>query len=253
MGPTESSVRAAYTEATADLAHRVLGALRGAGDTAPLAAFVERHADPKTALAAVRIVGADALAPYAFGRGAPHPGDVATVRQAAGVFPAPVFAPPPPEGSTEDWVVAWRDWATARLLENHVDPVAGEAGGPEVTEPAIGPVLAAEGAWRPWAALLAQLSPLSLPGVDGPVAEAARRHPVSLARAATRALLRRDHPTAARLSRWLAVLHRDGVPLPLDPVPLVEHVALHAGGGTRLALDLAVARELLRTAPRTPG
>ncbi len=250
MRPAEGSVRAAYAEAIAVLAHRVLDTLRGVGDTAPLARFVEGAADPKAALAAIRILGADTLAAQALGAAAGHPGDAAVVQQAATVFPTPVHAPAPPEGSAENWTVAWRDWATVRLLERHAD------GGAEThaPQPATGPALTPNGSWQAWSVLMAQLSPLSLPGVEGPVPDAARRHPVSLARGISRAMLRRDYPTAARLARWIAMLHRDGVPLPLDPVPLVEHIALHAGGGSRLALDVAIARALLTTTPgRTAG
>ncbi|UCM86673.1 hypothetical protein [Streptomyces marincola] len=232
------------------MAHRVLDTLRGVEGTAPLADFVDGAADPKAALAAVRVVGADTLAPQALAGGAPHPRDTAILAQAATVFPAPVHSPAPPEGSAENWAVAWRDWATARLLERHAD------GGPEphTPQPATGPALAPKGSWQSWNVLMAQLAPLSLPGVEGPVSEAARRHPVSLARGVTRAMLRRDYPTAARLARWTAALHRDRVPLPIDPVPLVEHLGLHAGGGPRLALDLAIARALLGTDPgRTAG
>lgn len=57
-------------------------------------------------------------------------------------------------------------------------------------------------------------------------------------------MLRRDFPTATHITRWLALLHAEGVRLPLDPVPLVEHLRLH-GGGPRLALDVAIARRLL--------
>ncbi|MYV57584.1 hypothetical protein GT042_34750, partial [Streptomyces sp. SID3212] len=61
-----------------------------------------------------------------------------------------------------------------------------------------------------------------------------------------RAVLRRDYPTAARITRWLAWLHADGVPLALDPAPLVEHIEVMAGGD-RLALDTAIAHRLITT------
>ncbi|NDZ85813.1 hypothetical protein G3I23_09550, partial [Streptomyces sp. SID10115] len=68
--------------------------------------------------------------------------------------------------------------------------------------------------------------------------------PLALARGVTRATLRRDFPTAARIARWLVLLHTEGVPVPLDPAPLVEHLGLY-GAGPRLALDVAIARRLL--------
>lgn len=247
MCPADGTARAVYAEAIADLARRVLDALRGVGDTAPIARFVDGCADPKAALAAVRVLGADALAPQALTGAAAHPRDVAAVSEAAAVFPAPVFAPPPPAGPAEDWTAAWRDWATARLLARH------GGAGPETARPEAGPALADATAWKPWSGTMAQLSPLSLPGVDGPVADAARRNPAALARGATRAMLRRDYPTAARLVRWLAALAHQGVPLPLDPLPVAEHIALHTGDGPRVALDLAVARRLLGADPEEAG
>jgi hypothetical protein len=96
---------------------------------------------------------------------------------------------------------------------------------------------------------MGQLSPLALPGLDGPVHAAARRAPLALARGASRAVLRRDFPTAMRITRWLALLAAEGVRLPLDPAPLVEHLRL-LGGGPRLALDAAIAGRLLVPARR---
>ncbi|KUJ69991.1 hypothetical protein ACZ90_06390 [Streptomyces albus subsp. albus] len=241
--PADGPARTVYAEAAATLALRVLDALRGVEDTAMLADFVERGPDPKAALAAVRVIGADTLAPRALLGGLLHPQDAAAVSQAATLFPAPVHAPAPPDGPAENWVVAWRDWGTARLLARH----GGTA--PEVPEPPAGPALTDAGPWQRWAVTMAQLAPLSLPGVDGPVREAALRNPLALARGTTRALLRRDYPTAARLLRWLAALHAAAVPLPLDPATVLDHLELRTGDGPRLALDLAVARALL--GPRT--
>ncbi len=75
--------------------------------------------------------------------------------------------------------------------------------------------------------------------------------PRSPSRAAPRAVLRRDFPTAARITRWLALLSAEGVPVPFDPVPLVEHLRLY-GGGPRLALDVAIAGRLLALEWETP-
>ncbi|MBH5335371.1 hypothetical protein IHE55_11420 [Streptomyces pactum] len=243
MAPADGAAQAGYAEAAADLARRVLDALGGVGDTAPLAAWADGCADAKAALAAVRVLGPDVLAPQALTGTAADPRDAAVIAQSADVFPAPVFAPPPPEGPAEDWIMAWRDRATATLLARH----AGSA--PQVPEPAVGDVLTDARPWQRWSVLMAQLAPLGLPGVDGPVVDAARRNPLALARGTTRAMLRRDYPTAARLVRWLAALHHDGIGLPLEPLPVADHIALHAGTGPRTALDLAVARRLLGAGP----
>jgi hypothetical protein len=95
---------------------------------------------------------------------------------------------------------------------------------------------------------MGQLSSLALPGLASPVHEAARGGVLGLARGATRAMLRRDFPTAARITRWLAWLAAQGTRLPLDPAPLTAHLGL-VGGGDRLALDVAIARRLLGLEP----
>ncbi|GAA4665733.1 hypothetical protein [Streptomyces youssoufiensis] len=316
MSPDRSQT--AYAESAADLARRVLGALRGAGGTALVAEHVERADDPKAALAALRVVGADTFAPFLLGDSVLHPQDAAAFATSFTIFPPPVTSPtPPPAGPAEPWVVAWRDWAMAELLGRFTAPegpaAAGSAaaglaeltgidtaevtgvrapqpqgaplladdrlraaygaGGPRAREAvrvpegsyaadrlhatdagytADAPASATEAAgldWQRWSVRMGQLSPLALPGLDGPVHRAARGAPLALARGASRALLRRDHPTAARIVRWLALLGSDGVPLPLELPPLIEHLELFGGGGPRLALDLAIARRLLALEP----
>lgn len=242
----------AYTESAAGLARRALDALRGAGGTALVAAHVEKSADPKSALAAIRVVGADIFAPCLLADTVFHPQDAAAVAQSFSVFPPSGLAPaPPPGGAAPPWVAAWRDWATAELLARHTDagpaPVrlprpAGPSG------PAAHPARASDDGWQRWSVRMAQLSPLALPGLDGPVHEAARAAPLALARGATRAALRRDLPTAARIVRWLALLRSEGAVLPLDPEPLVAHLGF-VGGDPRPALDAAIARQLLRMEP----
>lgn len=249
-----------------------------------VAEHVERAEDPKAALAAIRVVGGDLFAPYLLGAAVFHPQDAAVVAQSFAVFPPPVSTPPsPPEGAAEPWLVAWRDWATAVLLARcagPVDPVGTDAtgggllaprpsGAPALSDPVRGPATYtgsdrddtgtgtststgtgtasdADTDWQHWSVRMGQLSPLALPGLEGPVHDAARAAPLALARGATRAVLRRDFTTAARIVRWLALLSAQGVPVPLDPAPLVEHLRLH-GGGPRLALDVAIAARILAT------
>ncbi|MBB5934728.1 hypothetical protein [Streptomyces zagrosensis] len=326
----------AYAESAADLARRVLGALRGAGGTALVAEHVESAADPKTALAAIRVVGADTFAPYLLGDSTFHPQDAAALAMSFTVFPPPVSPPqPPPDGPVEPWVVAWRDWAMAALLGHFAaasapgpaevaeaaaaaDPAslaevaaaaeAAEAATVYAPQPQGAPLLAddrlraayaagsapareeangvpgasegsyaadplhaaghtaaaaerpyatdgaatAEAAgldWQRWSVRMGQLSPLALPGLEGPVHAAARGAPLALARGASRAMLRRDYPTAIHIVRWLALLSAEGVRLPLELPPLLEHLELLGGGGPRLALDLAIARHLLALEP----
>ncbi|WJV44247.1 hypothetical protein [Streptomyces flavofungini] len=213
-----------------------------------VAEHVERADDPKAALAAIRVVGADTFAPHLLGDAVLHPQDAAAVTQSFALFPPPVNTPDaPPAGAAEPWLVAWRDWATATLLARLTGAEAGTALAPR---PTGAPVLTDDDSdrsdtdWQRWSVRMGQLSPLALPGLEGPVHTAARAAPLALARGATRAVLRRDFPTAARITRWLALLGAEGTRLPLDPVPLLEHLRLH-GGGPRLGLDVAIARRLL--------
>ncbi|WP_405651025.1 hypothetical protein [Streptomyces sp. RK9] len=259
MSPDRSQT--AYAASAADLAVRALDALRGIEGTAMVAEHVERADDPKAALAAIRVVGADAFAPYVLADAAFHPQDAAAVTQSFALFPPPVTTPdPPPAGAAEPWLVAWRDWAMATLLARLTGT---EADGVLAPRPTGAPVLTddtvltsperpsapddstpSDTDWQRWSVRMGQLSPLALPGLEGPVHTAARAAPLALARGATRAVLRRDFPTAARITRWLALLAAEGARIPLDPVPLLEHLRLH-GGGPRLALDVAIARRLL--------
>ncbi|MFH8981686.1 hypothetical protein [Streptomyces varsoviensis] len=273
-------------------------------------------ADAAVALAAVRLLGADVLAPYAL-TGAPLPfGEAEAVRLALDALP-PVQPPPaaPPAGDEQTWVLAWSDWGLVTLLgatdpaaanptvrtnptirtnpTARTDPTAapdhaipdhaapGQApdhAAPHLVTPADslplqpphpqGPPLCDDSAprhlpptaddgpdgpvregWAPWSVRLGRLASLALPGLDGPVHEAARAGALGLARGASRATLRRDFATAARITRWLAWLQADGVALPLDPAPLTNYIRLAGGDGGRLALDTAIARRLLGLEP----
>ncbi|GAA3615482.1 hypothetical protein ACG5V6_17110 [Streptomyces chitinivorans] len=249
MPNPDTPSRTDYAAAVESLADRVLGALRGAGDPAVVASQVDEAPDPKVALAAVRVLGPDVFAP-ALLAGAPFgPGDARAVAESLRIFP------PAPNATPE---AAWRDWTTVRLLARYGGGSPGDTptDTPEdtlgVREPA--PPGGAGSSWRELSLSMAQLSPLALPNVDGPVHEAALDRLCDLSRGAARAMLRRDYPTAARLARWLAcALHRGARP-DLDTAALVRHLELHCGGGGRTALDTAVARGLLdRTQPQRPG
>ncbi|WP_328912010.1 MULTISPECIES: hypothetical protein [unclassified Streptomyces] len=258
--------RTAYADSAADLARSALDALHGAGGTATVAAHVEGAEDGTAALAAIRVVGADTFAPHLLNGAALHPLDAATVVQSFTVFPLPETTPqPPPAGPAEPWVMAWRDWATASMLARFAPAAEGGGAAPYVAQPGGAPVLAddpglgvgAQGpdtadsgplGWAEWSVRMGQLSSLALPGLDGPVHTAARQAPLALARGATRSMLRRDYPTAARIVRWLALLRYEGTTLPLDAVPLVTHLRA-LGVGPRIALDAAIAGKLLGLEP----
>ncbi|MFD7661138.1 hypothetical protein [Streptomyces sp. NPDC059788] len=264
--------RTAHSESADQLARRALDALRGTGGAAVAAVHVEAAAsesgsDPAVALGAIRILGADVLAPYVLTGQPPSAGDTAAVGLALGALPPDETPPPPPPTGTEEaWIMAWVDWGLATVLAR-LDPAntpvraAPLPQGPPLCDDAAprklppatdadadgrpgGPGASVHEGWVSWSVRMGKLSSLALPGLDGPVHDAARSGVLGLARGATRATLRRDHPTAARITRWLAWLRADGVELPLDPAPLTEHIGL-LGGGDRPALDTAVARRLL--------
>ncbi|MFJ9041587.1 hypothetical protein ACIRF8_34100 [Streptomyces sp. NPDC102406] len=248
------------------MARRVLDALRGAGHTAVVAGHLEDAAaltpqEQVAALGAVRLLGADVLAPCLLTGRTPPAEETAALAAALDALP-PQQPPPaaPPTGPEPPWVRGWIDWSLitvlARLDPAFVPPATPEPPPPPHCDAPTAPrrtpaTVHADGTrqgWVPWSVLMGQLAPLALPGLDGPVHQAARSAATGLARGATRAVLRRDFPTAARVTRWLAWLHAENVRLPLDPVPLTEHIALLGGGG-RVALDTAIARRLLDQGP----
>ncbi|GAA1311226.1 hypothetical protein [Saccharothrix xinjiangensis] len=237
-------LQVSLTDAAAEVAARVLGAVRGAEDIG-LADYVDTSADLKTALGAVRLIGADIFAPHLLLDRPVHHADAAVITRSFAAFP-----PAGQAGTRRQQVVAWRDWATGRLLACAADPASAEPGLAPTAAPETATALL-DGAktWQEWSANAAQLSPLALPGLGGPIAAAVFEGARPLARGVTRALLRRDFVTAARLIRWMALSSSSGVGQPLDPALLVERVRLYGGTGSRLSLDLAIARRLLRSEP----
>jgi hypothetical protein len=215
------------------LTERVLIALDGAGGIG-LADQVDRHGDDLTSfMGGVRLVGADLFAPQLLDRRPMDLRDVSVVADSFKVFP-PVGAP----GNHEQRVRAWRDWATHRVV-NHL------TGRDEPAPPLDTDVLDVAGSWQRWSVIVAQLSTLAMPGIGGPIVDAVARDSLQLARGVTRAVLRRDYTTASRLVRWVALLAGMGVRVPLDPALLLDHVRLHGGSASRVALDLAIAARLL--------
>ncbi|GGP64779.1 hypothetical protein [Saccharothrix coeruleofusca] len=235
MNPAEVRVRLA--DAATALAGRVLDALRGAGAVG-LVDYMDACPDEATALGAVRLLGADLFAPQLVADRLLDAREAAVVAESFGTYPPVIGA-----SSEEQRVAAWRDWAAVRLLALFYGPEPDAAGVAPPDNAAA--VLGRVEQWPLWSAAVARLSPLALPEVGGPVVAAVVAEPLALTRGASRAVLRRDYPTAARLARWTALLAHLGVELPLDPAPLVEHVRLRVGAEPRLLLDLAVARLLL--------
>lgn len=234
------SSQSEFAAAADALASNVLGALDGTGDAVQLARYVDDASDTLAALAAVRVLGADALSSHLLAGDPFEPQDAAVVTKAFEAFPA--------SGVLEERTVARRDWATARLLARLTgDDTLRALAAP----PADEAELAGTAHWQTWSVRMAQLAPLATLGLDGPVHDAARGGALPLSRGVSRSILRRDFPTAVRLIRWLAWLHHDGTELPLDPALAAEHVWLVGGAGPRAALDLAIAGHLLRRRPGT--
>ncbi|SDT33545.1 hypothetical protein SAMN05216371_1934 [Streptomyces sp. TLI_053] len=269
MPTADLALRDEYAAAVERLAGRTLDALRGAGG-AVAPAFPGTGPVPRPVLAAARVLGPDVLAPQVLGATGPDEQAVLLLAEAHRTFPPSAFPAPAPAPSTDRpadadeeraagaaLVTAWRDWGTAVLLARALGPAA-DALLPDAPLPGAAGEDSARGApqpghaphpepyaWQAWSVRMAQLSALALPGLDGPVHDAAREHALALSRGAVRSLLRCDHRVAARLTRWLAWLAADGRELPLEVEPVLERIRAVGDGSARTALELAVAERLL--------
>ncbi|MER7703243.1 hypothetical protein ABTX81_10125 [Kitasatospora sp. NPDC097605] len=283
----DTTLRDEYAAAVERVAGRVLDALRGAAGpaaptrpSAPGATRPDRPAPPtpdplldegplsKASLAAVRVLGPDLFAAPLLA-GLPLDGPTAdAAAEAVEAFPMTETSPATgsaaghPSPSDAALANAWRDRATARLVE-----LAGRPAPATGPEPAWPPEPTA-GDWPRWTVAMARLSALALPRLDGPVHELARRHSLTVARGVTRSMLRRDYRTAARLARWLAWNEANGGPAHLELGPVLDRIRAVGDGSTRMWLELAVAERLSdageasggtptgttdRTAPQHPG
>ncbi|MFJ8621615.1 hypothetical protein ACIRD3_02055 [Kitasatospora sp. NPDC093550] len=242
----ETPLRDEYAAAVQRVAGRTLDALRDGGGTAALTD--PGTAAPRPLLAAARVLGGDLFAPQLLVGAEPDGATAALLAEARRALPAPV-----PASEEAALVIGWQDWAAARLLARtpygdggqppapplrRSGPLSGMLSGPE----ALG--------WQAWSVRMAQLSVLTLPGLDGPVHDAARANTLDLARGTVRAMLRRDPATAVRLTRWLARVRADGRPVPLEVEPLLERIRLVGDGTARSELELAIAQRLLNGATR---
>lgn len=217
------------------LMSELVSALRS-GDRFRLAGTVaavdgpEGAADPL--LAAVRVVGADAVLPSVLRRcPPPEPDDLTLFGKAVHTYPPPAGAPP---------ASVWSHWAMRRALlrlDASLDGAWDDGDEPSA-------------AWlddAPWQSLthqLAVLAPLAVPGEDCAVARAARARPLDVARGFVRAVRRRDWLQAAGAGRWLALL--DDVPRTLGLDAGLEFVAQMGGEDARVAFQVRAAH-LLRT------
>jgi hypothetical protein len=242
MSVVSGPPRAVYATAVETLAGSVVRALTGADDAFQLADQLPTGGSPaecRAALAAVRVLGPDVLAPFVLAGFHFGAGDAEVIATSIRTFPPPE---PGLDEEPDDTVLvrALREWATGEVLTRLGVPDFA-CGYPERAATESG----RDREWVVWAGVLAQLSPLAISGLDGPVHADARRHRLDVARGVTRAMLRRDHLTAARLTRWLAISGE----VPMDPPFLVEPVLrqleLVGEADTRLQLEITIARHAL--------
>lgn len=218
--------------AVQDLASGVVSVLRGGGHTRVVLPAATGGEAGDLALAAVRVLGADAMLPSLLLDTPPDPAEVAVFRKAVEAYPPRADAAP---------TVRWSHWGMARTLRR-IDP-SFSSGPPD--EPAADWL--DEAGWQSLTHQLAVLAPLSLPGEDCAVSRAAVRRPVDVARGFVRAVRRRDWRQAAGAGRWLTLL--PGVPDTLGLESGLDFVELMGGQDPQVALHLQAAR-LTRTGAR---
>jgi hypothetical protein len=245
MSVVSGPPRAVFATAVETLADSVVRALTGADDAFRLADQLPPDGNPTDStatLAAVRVLGPDALAPFVFAKHRFDPGDAEVVATSIRMFP---FREPDPEAVGPDTdidnanstVRVLRDWATGEVLTRLGVPDSARRY-PARTDAGVG----RNRGWVAWVGTLAQLSPLAAPGLDGWIHTDARRYRLDVARGVTRAMLRHDHLTAARLVRWLAACGE----VPMDPpflvAPVLRQLELVAEPDPRLRLEITMAR-----------
>ncbi|MGI5256299.1 hypothetical protein [Streptomyces angustmyceticus] len=211
----------------ADAATGVALALRGEGDPYALSAVLRQS--EVLAPAAIRVLGADVLAPYAMDLpGAPAGGDDAEVVHRA------LTSYPPGADASEVSV-----WTYRGLVEASHTLLSGSAREwPPPPDAATGWVEA-----DPWPKLshrVSQLAALALPGLAPGLAEQLTARTDDLARGFVRAVRRRDWLQAAGLGRWLARLPDVPQSLGLDSgLAFVRHMG---GSDPRVTLHVVAAR-----------
>ncbi|MGW0560132.1 hypothetical protein ACWDZ4_05755 [Streptomyces sp. NPDC003016] len=212
----------------ADAATGVVLALRGEGDPYALSRLL-RQGDA-LASAAIRVLGADALAPYALDHRATPGGadDEAVVREALTAYP-----PGPDASEVTVWSYRGLVEASHAFLPGGADhwPQAPRAGSAWVTDDP----------WPKFSHRTSQLAALALPGIATDLAGRLAPRTDDLARGFVRAVRRRDWLQAAGLGRWLARLGQVPPTLGLDNgLAFVRHMS---DGDARVALHLAAARQ----------
>ncbi|MDH6143860.1 hypothetical protein P3T35_005895 [Kitasatospora sp. GP30] len=233
MPINHETVSGAVDSAAQALAADLVEAISGTADPFSLYRKIAQQPEQVPALAAIRVLGADVLSVYLLAGHAFPAADAQLVHAAVGAFPAPPGTDP--DGAL--W--ALRDQALSAALAEL--GVAAD-GWPGLAGTAVAPTEVPH--WAAWSTELVRCSSLALPPVASPLREQARRRRLDLVRGVSRALLRRDYPSAAKLARWLA-LDEQQAPEPLL-APALEHLEFLAADQPRTMLDVALARRFAR-------
>ncbi|MFF6961520.1 hypothetical protein [Streptomyces sp. NPDC008317] len=215
----------------ADVAQAVALALRGGGGSYALSRVLPQG--EAVASAAIRVLGADVLAPYALDRGPAHDtgGAAGTADQA--LVRAALAAYPPGADASEVSVWSYRGLAAAARAFLPADADGRPPEPPAATQ------WAATDAWPRLAHRASQLASLSLPGLDTPLAGCLAERTDDLARGFVRAVRRRDWLQAAGIGRWLAGL--PDVPDSLGLDSGLVFVRQMSGDDPRVALHITAA------------
>jgi hypothetical protein len=231
----------------ADVANGVALALDGERGSYALSGVLAQ--DDPVALAAIRVLGADVLAPYALdgdpahgsrqfggatradgaGRAPGGDADQEVVRRALAAYP--------PGADASDVSV----WSYRGLLEASRAFLPG--GGTDdlpAAEPQTGAAWLRTDPWPKLSHRASQLAALSLPGLAPALAAGLAARTEDLARGFVRTVRRRDWPQAAGIGRWLA--RAQDVPDTLGLDTGLLYVLRMSGGDPRVALHTAVAR-----------
>ncbi|WP_079190013.1 hypothetical protein [Actinacidiphila paucisporea] len=230
----------------ADVANGVALALDGEGDSYALSALLAQ--EDTVALAAVRVLGADVLAPYAL-RGDPARGstDRQVVRRALAAYPPGADASDVSLWSYRGLVEASR----AFLPETGADGVdgadgggrdgeGGEPGAERPPEPRPGDAWVQTDPWPALAHRASQLAALSLPSLAPALAVGLAARTDDLARGFVRAVRRRDWLQAAGVGRWL--VRAPDVPDSLGLAAGLVFVRRMSGSDPRVVLHTTAAQ-----------
>jgi hypothetical protein len=233
----------ALSTVVADVANGVALALDGGGDSYALSALLAQ--DDAVALAAVRVLGADVLAPYALGAGAARdtPGGTGIAGGSGGAGGGDgqvvlrALAAYPPGADASD-VSLWTYRGLVEASRAFLPP----AGAPWPDEPAAGDAWLHTDPWPKLSHRASQLAALALPGLAPALAAGLAARTDDLARGFVRAVRRRDWLQAAGVGRWLSRVRDVPATLGLDSGLL--YVRRMSGADPRVALHTAAARRL---------